>query len=130
MTTYKKLDNGHLQLEIYGEITGDQYVAVGFSTDSEMVIIYTQNVSDLLDFNGSHQGSDSVTECVQYRTTMKTYQSYNTPDHNNKRLAASNVKFVPNNYFDNTSLISEINSLAKDLRKFLPRILRDTFTAV
>ena len=41
MTTFKKLDNDHLELEIYGEITGDQqYVAVGFSTDSEMVCIY------------------------------------------------------------------------------------------
>jgi hypothetical protein len=40
MTTYKKLDNDHLELEIYGEITGNQYVAVGFSTDSEMVRIY------------------------------------------------------------------------------------------
>lgn len=40
MATYKKLDNDHLQLEIYGEIKGDEYVAVGFSTDSEMVCTY------------------------------------------------------------------------------------------
>nr|CAH0100348.1 unnamed protein product [Daphnia galeata] len=71
MTTFKKLDNDHLELEIYGEITGDQqYVAVGFSTDSEM-------------------GSDSVTECVQYLSTVKAYQSYNSPDHNNKRLPSN-----------------------------------------
>lgn len=37
MTTYNKFDNANLVLEIYGEITGDQYVAVGFSTDSKMV---------------------------------------------------------------------------------------------
>ncbi|EFX80339.1 hypothetical protein DAPPUDRAFT_224638 [Daphnia pulex] len=67
MTTYKKFDNANLVLEIYGEITGDQYVAVGFSTDSKM-------------------GSDSVVECLQYRDTPKTYQSYNTPDRNNIRL--------------------------------------------
>jgi hypothetical protein len=39
LTTYRKFDNDHLELEIYGEITGDQYVAVGFSTDSKMVNI-------------------------------------------------------------------------------------------
>jgi hypothetical protein len=37
MTTYKKFDNANLVLEIYGEVIGDQYVAVGFSTDPEMV---------------------------------------------------------------------------------------------
>jgi len=36
MTTFQKLDN-FLQLEIYGQITEDEYVAVGFSTDRKMV---------------------------------------------------------------------------------------------
>ncbi|XP_046453170.1 putative ferric-chelate reductase 1 homolog [Daphnia pulex] len=70
LTTYRKFDNDHLELEIYGEITGDQYVAVGFSTDSKM-------------------GSDSVVQCVQYRSAPKTYQSYNTQDHDNKRLTSN-----------------------------------------
>ncbi|XP_046651683.1 putative ferric-chelate reductase 1 homolog [Daphnia pulicaria] len=82
MTTYKKFDNANLVLEVYGEITGDQYVAVGFSTDSEM-------------------GSDSVVECVQYRDTPKTYQSYNTPDHNNIRLT-------------NLQVIEEMSSMSVD----------------
>ena len=42
VTTYKKFDSNYLELEIYGEITVDQYVAVGFSTDSKMVLIFTQ----------------------------------------------------------------------------------------
>ncbi len=96
MTTYKKFDNANLVLEVYGEITGDQYVAVGFSTDSEMVK-KTQFVPSLLGYNiwgaRSLQGSDSVVECVQYRDTPKTYQSYNTPDHNNIRL--TNVGIFP-----------------------------------
>ncbi|KAI9554364.1 hypothetical protein GHT06_019636 [Daphnia sinensis] len=75
MATYKKLDNDHLQLEIYGEIKGDEYVAVGFSTDAEM-------------------GSDSVVECVQYRDTVKAYQSYNTPQRNNQRLTSNLPGFV------------------------------------
>jgi hypothetical protein len=50
MTTYKKFDNANLVLEVYGEITGDQYVAVGFSTDSEMVK-KTQFVPSLLGYN-------------------------------------------------------------------------------
>lgn len=40
MATYKKLVNDHLQLEIYGQVKGNEYVAVGFSTDSEMVRPY------------------------------------------------------------------------------------------
>jgi hypothetical protein len=37
MTTYQTLNDDYLQLEIYGQITGDEYVAVGFSTDRKMV---------------------------------------------------------------------------------------------
>lgn len=37
LTTYKRVDDNHLQLEVYGQISGDEYVAVGFSTDREMV---------------------------------------------------------------------------------------------
>ncbi|KAI9554365.1 hypothetical protein GHT06_019637 [Daphnia sinensis] len=70
MTTYRKMDNDHLQLEIYGQMKGDEYVAVGFSTDSEM-------------------GSDSVAECVQYRNKLEIYQSYNTKNRNNERLPTS-----------------------------------------
>ncbi len=36
MTTYKKVDD-HLELEIYGQASGDEYIAVGFSSDKEMV---------------------------------------------------------------------------------------------
>lgn len=90
MTTYKKFDNANLVLEIYGEVIGDQYVAVGFSTDPEMVN-KTLNLYWVYTWHNiwgarSLQGSDSVVECVQYRDTPKTYQSYNTPDHNNIRL--------------------------------------------
>jgi hypothetical protein len=37
INTYKKLDDDNIQLEIYGQITGDEYVAVAFSTDRKMV---------------------------------------------------------------------------------------------
>ena len=40
MATYRKVDEDYLQLEIYGIVSGDQYVAVGFSMDDEMVEIY------------------------------------------------------------------------------------------
>ncbi|XP_057375535.1 putative ferric-chelate reductase 1 homolog [Daphnia carinata] len=66
MTTYRKM-NDRLQLEIYGQMKGDEYVAIGFSADSKM-------------------GSDSVAECVQYRNVLAAYQSYNTKDRNNERL--------------------------------------------
>ncbi|XP_057375534.2 putative ferric-chelate reductase 1 homolog [Daphnia carinata] len=75
MATYKKLDNDLLQLEIYGEIKGDEYVAIGFSTDSGM-------------------GSDSVVECVKYRDTLNAYQSYNTPKRDNQRLLSNLLGFV------------------------------------
>lgn len=41
MTTYKLVDGGAFELEIYGRaITKDSYVAVGFSDDSKMVYLY------------------------------------------------------------------------------------------
>ncbi|XP_045030123.1 putative ferric-chelate reductase 1 homolog [Daphnia magna] len=75
MTTYRKMNNDHLQLEIYGQMKGDEYVAVGFSTDSKM-------------------GSDSVAECVQYRNVLATYQSYNTKNRNNERLPTNVEGFI------------------------------------
>ena len=38
MTTYKRV-NDSLELEIYGQISGDEYIAVGFTPDDKMVHI-------------------------------------------------------------------------------------------
>lgn len=67
LTTYKRVNDNHLQLEVYGQISGDEYVAVGFSTDREM-------------------GVDSVVECANYRNKLGAYQSYNTPEKSNLRV--------------------------------------------
>ena len=40
MTTYKRVGD-YLELEIYGQISGDEYVAVGFSADDKMVRYFT-----------------------------------------------------------------------------------------
>lgn len=40
MMTYKQVNNDLLEIEIYGQVTDNEYVAVGFSTDKKMVIIY------------------------------------------------------------------------------------------
>lgn len=37
VTTYRKVDDEHLEIEIYGQVSADEYVAVGFSKDREMV---------------------------------------------------------------------------------------------
>lgn len=42
MTTYKKVAY-HLEVEIYGRISDNEYVAVGFSTDVKMVKIFIEN---------------------------------------------------------------------------------------
>ena len=38
MTTYKRV-NDSLELEIYGQISRDEYIAVGFTQDDQMVHI-------------------------------------------------------------------------------------------
>lgn len=38
LITYRKFDDSLLEMEIYGKIEADQYVAVGFSADREMVL--------------------------------------------------------------------------------------------
>nr|CAH0100345.1 unnamed protein product [Daphnia galeata] len=74
INTYKKLDDDNIQLEIYGQITGDEYVAVAFSTDRKM-------------------GEDSVVECVNNRNTVMAYQSYNTPEKINSRIQSQSPGF-------------------------------------
>ncbi|XP_046651670.1 putative ferric-chelate reductase 1 homolog [Daphnia pulicaria] len=72
MTTYQTLNDDYLQLEIYGQITGDEYVAIGFSTDRKM-------------------GDDSVVECVNNRNTLTAYPSFNTPDKINARIESQQL---------------------------------------
>ncbi len=39
MATYKKIDDQIVELEIYGKVGGNEYIAVGFSSDEKMVHI-------------------------------------------------------------------------------------------
>lgn len=65
LSTYKQVNPYFYQIEIYGSVPQDSYLALGFSDDKKM-------------------GGDSVIQCVYYRQTFNAYQSYNTdkPENN------------------------------------------------
>lgn len=41
LSTFKRLSNNLMEIELYGKISGNEYVAVGFSFDQKMVFKFT-----------------------------------------------------------------------------------------
>ena len=90
MATYKKFNDSILEIEIYGKVTGDEYVAFGFSTDIKMVHNWQfNNLSIRSSIINILQGNDSIVECVLFGDVANAHQSYNMPGaDDNKRLPA------------------------------------------